>query len=133
MSTYPLQIVTPTGLFFDGEVQRTVLRTTQGDVAILKNHIDYMAPLGVGEMRLLMPDGTKRSVACAGGFVRVTKELTRVLAVTCEWSDEIDLERAERSAEEAQRRLRNKTNDYELKMADFKLKRDLNRIRIAQQ
>ena len=132
MSTFQLKILTPDGLFFDGEVQRVVVRTTTGDVAVLKNHIDYLAPLGVGEMRLLMADGVKRSVACAGGFVRVTKSDTRILATTCEWSDEIDVERAKRALEKAERRLRNRVNADETKLAEFKMKRALNRIRIAE-
>lgn len=132
MSTFPLKILTPDGLFFDGEVQRVVVRTTTGDMAVLKNHIDYLAPLGIGEMRLLMPDGLKRSVACSGGFIRVTKENTRILATTCEWSDEIDVERAKRAKEEAERRLRNKVNAEETRMAQFKLNRALNRIRVAE-
>ena len=117
---------------FDGEIQRVVVRTVNGDVAVLKNHIDYLSPLGIGEMRILLSDGTKRSAACAGGFIRVTKENTRILASTCEWSDKIDVERAKRARDEAERRLRNKINAEETKMAQFKLHRALNRIRIAE-
>lgn len=132
MSTFPLMILTPDGLLFEGEVQRVVVRTVTGDVAVLKNHIDYLAPLGVGEMRLLLADGKKRSIACSGGFIRVTKENTKILATTCEWSDEIDVERALKAKEKAERRLRNKINAEETKMAEFKLNRALNRIRVAE-
>lgn len=132
MSTFPLKILTPYGLFFDGEIQRVVVRTTTGDVAILKNHTEYLAPLGIGEMRLLMPDGTKRSAACSGGFIRVTKESTHILATTCEWSDEIDIERAKHARDAAEQKLKNKIDHEQMKMAQFKLNRALNRIRIAE-
>ena len=38
MSVFPMQIITPEKVFFDGEVQRVVVRTTEGDVGILAKH-----------------------------------------------------------------------------------------------
>ena len=49
MATFHLQIVTPDRMVFDGEAQSIILRTINGDICILANHIDYAAPLGIGE------------------------------------------------------------------------------------
>lgn len=46
MSTFHLQIVTPDRMAYDGQAERVILRTVNGDVAILARHIDYAAPLG---------------------------------------------------------------------------------------
>ena len=48
MSTFPLKIVTPDGLIFDGEAERLIVRTIAGDMAILARHINCVAPLGMG-------------------------------------------------------------------------------------
>ena len=60
MSTFHLQIVTPDGGFFDGEAEKLIVRAIDGDVCILARHIDYAAPLGIGEARVTDAEGTTR-------------------------------------------------------------------------
>ena len=48
MSSFHLQIVTPDGLFFDGEALSLDVRTPNGGVTILPRHINYVTPLGMG-------------------------------------------------------------------------------------
>ena len=48
MSSFHLQIVTPDGLFFDGEAESLDVRATTGGVTILPRHINYVTPLGMG-------------------------------------------------------------------------------------
>ena len=57
MATFHLQIVTPDRLVFDGEARQIILRTVGGDAAILAGHIDYSAPLGIGEAKLTDEEG----------------------------------------------------------------------------
>ena len=52
MATFHLQIVTPDRMVFDGQAERIIVRTLRGDVCILARHIDYAAPLGIGEARV---------------------------------------------------------------------------------
>ena len=59
MSEFRLQIVTPDGLMFDGEAQRIIVRTTEGDVGILPRHSDYAAPVSIGVARVLTADGER--------------------------------------------------------------------------
>ena len=57
MATFHLQIVTPDRLVYDGEARQIILRTVGGDAAILAGHIDYSAPLGIGEAKLTDAEG----------------------------------------------------------------------------
>ena len=57
MATFHLQIVTPDRMVFDGQAERIIVRTLRGDVCILARHIDYAAPLGIGEARVTDADG----------------------------------------------------------------------------
>lgn len=102
MSTFHLKVLTVDRVFFDGEVDRIVVRTTQGDVGILPNHVKYLAALGIGGLTILT-EGMSRVAAIAGGFIDVSKEGTVILARTCEWADEIDINRA-RELKSAQKR-----------------------------
>ncbi|MDD2956428.1 MAG: ATP synthase F1 subunit epsilon [Oscillospiraceae bacterium] len=130
MNPFPLQIVTPDGVYFDGEAEKVVVRTTEGEVGILRNHADYVAALDIGEARVTVGEEVRRA-ACNSGMVSVSKGLVRIVAVTFEWADEIDLERAERAKENAEKALQEKNSNVEQRTAELKLKRALTRIKVA--
>ena len=131
MTAFRLKIVTPDGIQSDGNAEELVVRTTTGDVGILAGHINFVAPLGMGEAMILM-DGKKRRAACIGGMVSVVDETVTLLPATFEWADEIDLERAKASEERAQKVLQNKdASDSELVLAKARLKRALVRKSVA--
>lgn len=130
MSTFHLRVVTAERDFYNDEVERIVVRTTEGDVGILANHVPYVAALGIGGLKIVQ-NGTSRTAAITGGFVEVGKDGTTVLARTCEWADEIDINRAREAAERAKAELQRKLSEQEHDRADVKLKKAINRIRIA--
>lgn len=130
MTPFKLKIITPEKVFFDGETEQIIVRTTVGDVGILNGHEPYCAALGIGQMRIKM-DGAFRHAATSGGIIKVSKEGTVILVQTCEWSDEIDLDRANAAKDSAEQRLQAAKDDAELRMAEAKLKRALNRIDAA--
>jgi len=49
---FQLEIVTPEEMFYQGEVEMVITRTTQGDRAILKDHIPSVVGLVDGELRI---------------------------------------------------------------------------------
>ena len=95
MNTFHLTVQTVDGPAFDGQAQRLFCRTIDGDVAILANHADYCSALGMGEARVTMEDGTVHRAACIGGMVTMLDNHCRLLATTWEWSENIDVARAE--------------------------------------
>lgn len=130
MTPFKLKIITPEKVFFDGETEQIIARTTVGDVGILKGHEPYCAALGIGQMRIKI-DGEFRNAATSGGLLKVTPEETVILVQTCEWGTEIDLQRANAAKETAEQRLQSAKSDNEIRMAEAKLKRALNRIDAA--
>ncbi len=132
MATFHLKVLTVDRCFFDGEVDRIVVRASTGDVGILPNHVPYTAALGIGGLTIIQ-DGKARYAAVSGGFVDVSKEQTVVLARTCEWADEIDINRAKEAAERAKAKIQQKESSREHDIAQFKLKKAINRIRISEQ
>lgn len=125
MAGFPLKIVTPDGLAFDGIADRMVVRTISGDMGIMAKHADCVAPLGMGEATIVV-DGQRRYAACIGGMVSVINGAVTLVPTTFEWSEEIDVERAEASEKRAQAVLGNKNaTDTEIKLAQARLKRAL--------
>lgn len=130
MTPFKLEIITPEKKFFDGETEQIIVRTTVGDVGILNGHEPYCAALGIGQMRIMI-DGEFRHAATSGGIIKVSREKTVVLVDSCEWADEIDVDRAELAKDTAEERMRSAQSDKQIKMAEYKLKRALNRINAA--
>lgn len=129
--TFHLQIVTPDRKIFDGEAEKIIVRTVNGDVCILARHIDYAAPLGIGEARVTDAEGNTRIAACSGGMIGVSAGEVRVMATTFEWAEDIDLARAEKAQQAAKARLEAlDRHDREFVVTEAKLKRALARIQV---
>ncbi len=130
MTTFHLQIVTPDGGFYDGDAEKLIVRALGGDVCILPRHAPYVTALGTGQATVVI-DGQRRTAACAGGMLAVTKDDVRLVATTFEWAEDIDKNRAQRAKEEAERRIQSAKDGAELEMAKAKLSRALARIKAA--
>ena len=130
MRTFHLEIVTPDGLVFDGEAESLLIHTTEGDVEILRGHMDYIAAIDVGRARVLA-DGQSKTASCAGGFLSVSAGAVRLVAVTFEFAEDIDEKRALAAKERAESAIANAKDRQAKKIAEAKLMRALNRLRIA--
>lgn len=131
MSSFKLKIVTPDGLIYDGEAEKLIVRTTGGDVCILARHMDYVAPLGMGQA-IVEAGGSRRSAACIGGMLSVSNYEVTLVPTTFEWSDAIDLERAQRSYDRADKVLHDSdASDTDIALAQARLHRALVRKSVA--
>ena len=131
MREFSLKIVTPDGVQYDGKAEELVVRTTTGDVGILAGHMNFVAPLGMGEAMVQIA-GQRRKAACIGGMVSVLDGVVNLLPTTFEWEESIDIGRAKLSEERAQKILQNKdATDTEIVMAKARLKRALVRKGVA--
>ena len=133
MTPFPLKIVTPDGLLFDGEAEEILVRTTSGDVAILAGHINYVAPLGMGRATVVS-GGNRRTAACIGGMLSVVDGSVTLVPTTFEWAEKIDVARAEASLSRAEEVLHNSgSSNTDLKLAEARLHRALVRKSVAGQ
>ena len=133
MASFPLKIVTPDGLIFDGQAEKIIVRTTTGDMAVLARHINCVYPLGMGEA-VIVTEGERRTAACIGGMLSVVNGEVSLVPTTFEWADQIDADRAEASYERAEKILEQKDNsDTDIQLAEARMKRALIRKSVAQQ
>lgn len=133
MSSFHLQIVTPDGLFYDGQAEKLDVRAVTGGVTILPRHINYVTPLGMGAASVTI-DGKDRLASCIGGMLAVTGDEVKLIATTFEWADQIDQARAQRALTAAQEKLRHreKLTADEIQLAEAKLRRALVRTSLAE-
>ena len=131
MTEFKLKILTPEGVVYDGMAESVIVRTTVGDKGILAKHEPYVAALTIGQAKIRI-NGTVRIGAVSSGIVEVTKHQTSILAQSFDWAGEIDVDRDEKAKALAQERMQQYKDDQRaLDIAEYKLKRAINRINTA--
>ena len=83
-NVFALEIVTPDKTFYNGNAEMIVVRTTEGDRGILKNHRPLVAGLATGTLRIKL-DGKFKDAKVSGGFMNVDKEKTVIVTESAEW------------------------------------------------
>ena len=126
MATYHLRIVTPDGQYFNGEAEKLIVRTINGDYCLMAHHINYTTALGMG-MATLVAEGKTRYAACIGGMISMQDNHATLVASTFEWAEDIDLERAKNAADRAEAILADSSNRSarEILLAEAALRRAL--------
>lgn len=127
---FQLTVITPEKTFFDGETTQMIVRTTEGDIGILANHTSLVASLPSGPLKIMQDNGEYRLAAVSAGLIKVGGNKVHIFADAVEWADEIDIEWAKRSEENAKQRIAAKASQRDFDLAELKLKRALNRINV---
>lgn len=132
MSAFPLKIVTPYGVAYDGMAEMLTVRSTSGDIGILAGHMNCVMPLGMGRATIVI-DGQRRYAACIGGMLSVMNGCVKLVPTTFEWAEDIDKARAENSRQRANSILQDKNaSKLDIALAEARLKRALVRIGVSQ-
>lgn len=128
---FALKIITPERVFYDGEAIMVELRTTEGEIGVLKNHIPLTCVIAPGLLRIKETDTETKTAALISGFVEILQDSVTILAEIAEWPEEIDLNRAEEARVRAERRLAEKADTTNMKRAELALQRSVARIEAA--
>jgi len=100
-----LVIVKPEGEVFRGSVEAVLLPGAEGDFMVLEGHERFLSPLRIGEVEIRRHGEPALFAALSQGFAEVTGGEVVVTAEACELASNIDVARAERARERAEREL----------------------------
>jgi len=131
MSELFLEIISLSRQVFSGEIKSITVPGTKGRFQVLKNHAPIISTFEIGMIRVDL-SGKQKHFATAGGTIEVLNNKILVLADSIESADEIDLERALKAKERAEKRLSDKKSDIDIPRAQAALARALNRIKIKE-
>ena len=90
-----LEVITPSKLFYRGEVDLVIVTTLDGDEGFMAGHVWACKLLDIGELWIQEKGAAKnewRVAAVAGGFIDV-KDSIVIYTDAVEWSEDIDMER----------------------------------------
>ncbi len=129
--TLQLEIVTPERLVEKDTIEEIQIPGKNGYLGILPGHAPLITELGVGEITY-RADGMQYHVAVAWGFAEVLPDKVTILAETAERAEDIDVERARKSKERAEERLRSASGEVDFHRALVALERATARLDVAQ-
>ena len=126
-----LVILTPEKTYFDGNVNSLLVTTGHGQLGILPKHTDLIAAVEISPL-IIKDNGHLNYYSVGGGEMRVSQKENKVILLlsSIEKEDEIDVDRAQKAKEKAEKALEEATSTRDQYRAEVKLKRALNRLKI---
>ena len=128
MSTFQLEIITPTKTLDQGGVSYVRCPGTKGLFGVRGGHTEALFALSVGEIKVTK-DGNTSYLSTSGGYAEVTREKVSLLLETVEEAREIDASRAQEASDRAKARLSKKEGD-EVRARES-LFRAVNRLKVS--
>jgi F-type H+-transporting ATPase subunit epsilon len=102
--TFELELVTPERQLIKEQVEEAQIPGKEGYLGVLPGHAPLLTELGTGFM-YYVAGGRRRYLSVSGGFAEVLPDRVRLLVNASERAEEIDVERARRALERAQREM----------------------------
>ncbi|HML37783.1 MAG TPA: ATP synthase F1 subunit epsilon [Bacillota bacterium] len=126
-----LEVITPSKLFYKGDVELVIARTLTGDEGFMAGHTWAVKLLDAGEL-WFQEAGAKdfRIAALAGGFIDVKEDII-IYTDAAEWPEDIDVTRAQQEKEKAEDWLRHPSeDDSEVARAKIAIQKSLTRMHV---
>jgi F-type H+-transporting ATPase subunit epsilon len=100
-----VEVLTPEGEVFNGEVRQVSTRTAVGELGILANHAPLLASLQPTELRLHVSDSETKRYAQAHGWLQVYGNRARLLIEEAIPPEDLDAGALKEQLADAERRL----------------------------
>ncbi|MEA4923312.1 MAG: ATP synthase F1 subunit epsilon [Eubacteriaceae bacterium] len=133
MASIKLEVITPSKLFYSGEVDLVIARTLMGDEGFMAGHAWACKLLDVDELWIQEAGRKEYKVAAvAGGYIDV-KDSIILYTDAAEWQEDIDAKRAEESKEYAEHWLETekKHDPNEIARAQIAIAKAIARMNVA--
>jgi F-type H+-transporting ATPase subunit epsilon len=101
-----VEVLTPEGEVFNGEVRQVSTRTAVGELGILANHTPLLAALRPTELRLHISDSETKSYAQAHGWLQVFGNHAKLLVEEALAPEDLDAATLKEQLADAEQRLK---------------------------
>ena len=131
MSTFNLDVITPTRNLEEMVVSYVRCPGLDGSFGIMANHQDGIFSLDIGEIMIKTKSETKY-LSTSGGFAEIVNDGVTILVETVESASDIDIPRAEAALQRARNRKSSSDNEnLDQVRLESALSRALNRLQVA--
>ncbi|OGL43770.1 MAG: ATP synthase F1 subunit epsilon [Candidatus Schekmanbacteria bacterium RBG_13_48_7] len=115
---------------YSAQVNEVILPTPDGFLGVMTGHLPMISNLSFGEV-LIRKNGSYESMIVGGGIAEVFEDKLKILVLYAESPEEIDIDRALKAKERAEKRIVDPEGAWDLDRAMIALTRALTRIRLA--
>ncbi len=77
--SFQLQILMPSGIYYQDQIMELVFPAKDGLRAILYNHAPFLSAIGKGVLRINKPDGTSKQFEIQQGMLHIKQNLCTIL------------------------------------------------------
>jgi F-type H+-transporting ATPase subunit epsilon len=105
-NTFGVEVLTPEGEVFRGDVVQVSTRTMVGEIGILANHAPVLAALKPTELRLHVAGSEVKRYAQAHGMMQVFANRAQILVEEAIPPEDLDSAALKQELEDAERRLK---------------------------
>ncbi len=130
MDKIAVSIIQPHKTKVKGEFFHVIVPGVEGDFGIAPDHTPMITKIRPGLLYLYHDKSKAEKYAIHDGFVTVENNSVSIVCDIVECEDEIDIERAKRAKERAEKRMQSDKEDIDFRRADSALKRALTRISV---
>jgi F-type H+-transporting ATPase subunit epsilon len=102
---FEVEVLTPEGEVFNGEVRQVSTRTAVGEIGVLANHAPLLAALRPAELRLHTGEGEPQRYAQAHGWLQVFGNRAKLLIEEALPPEELDQATLKEQLADAEQRL----------------------------
>ncbi len=127
-SEFSFEILTPEHQFFSGMIDALTFNAKDGEWTILRDHAPMVATIMPGQLKFRV-NGEWKSAVNSEGYMEVSHSGVVLFCQTCEWPEEVDVNRARRQEEIATEHLRQAKSISEFKINQIMLARAMARLR----
>ena len=134
MAQIHLEVVTPTGPVVSEEVDIVTAPGVSGEFGVLANHAPFLSTIKTGALSFKKEKLTK-FLMVSGGFAEVSNNKITFLVESAEFGKDIDIDRAMRAKERAEKRLiqvQQAAERVNRVRAEAALQRAMARLRVAE-
>ena len=129
MKEFRVHVLAADRQFYEGTCVSLIVPTITGQYGILADHSNMTSAIAPGTLSFLPPDQDWQIAVVSSGMVKVENNEVLILVDSIERPEEIDVNRARRSADAAKEAILQKRSIQEYKIAQANLARALNRLK----
>ena len=104
-ATFPLRVVTPTGIVFEDEVEQVTARNPIGEFGVLAQHINFVTSLVPCVLRIRIRGAETENWIISGGLAEVKDGAMTILADSAESPASVNRAAAESEVRDKQEKL----------------------------
>ncbi|MDR3275455.1 MAG: ATP synthase F1 subunit epsilon [Endomicrobium sp.] len=130
MNKLKMEILSPTGIVFKGEILSVSFPTVNGIVTVLPGHTSLVTKLNNGEITIRSKDNAK-NISVSGGFIEIVQNNVTVIAEFAAQSNETNKQKIKQAIDLA-KSMKNKRQEFiDMSVIESQLQKSVGELKLG--